>query len=43
MKWFLIIVLGGAAIYYAVTGDSGGAKNAASNYQKVLLKDKYSK
>ncbi|MEA1914664.1 MAG: hypothetical protein U9N30_05030 [Campylobacterota bacterium] len=42
MKWAIIIfilVIG----YMIFTGNMGGAKNATSNYQKVMLGDKYSK
>ncbi len=39
MKWFLIIL--SAIIIYAIyTDNMGGAKNATSNYQKVLTGSK---
>jgi hypothetical protein len=40
MKWFIIILAVGIAIAIA-TGYMGGAKDATQNYQKVMLKDKY--
>jgi len=36
MKWFLIILIVGVG-FAILTDNMGGAKNATSNYSKVLL------
>lgn len=43
MKWFFLLLIGGMILYYLQTGSMGGASKATSNYQKVLLGDKYGK
>lgn len=35
MKWFIIILILGVT-YAIITGNMGGAKDAASNYNKIL-------